>query len=204
MKILISGFEPFGGEKINPAYEAVKSLPDMIDGHEIIKCLVPTAFSNSFDVLKVYIEKERPDFVISVGQAGGRKGISLERVALNMMAASIPDNLGYLANDEIIEKDGPKAYFVDLCYEKMLEELKKRDIPVSLSYHAGTFVCNYLMYKTRFYIEENGLNIGSSFIHVPYIYEQVIDKTDMSYLKLEMIVEGLTLCLKALIKEKRK
>lgn len=123
MKLLITGFEPFGGEKVNPAWEAVNRLPENIDGMEIVKLQIPTVFKKSYEKLFVNIDKEKPDFVLCVGQAGGRYDITVERVAINMDDGRIPDNDGYQPVDTPIFEDGENAYFSNLPIKAMVEEL---------------------------------------------------------------------------------
>ena len=116
MKILVTGFEPFGGAVINPAYEAVKLLPDVIAGAEVIKIEIPTVFGRDEEVVRAAVEKHHPDAVLCVGQAGGRSGITVEKVAINLMEARIPDNEGKQPLDTPIREDGENAYFASLCY----------------------------------------------------------------------------------------
>lgn len=111
MKILVTGFEPFGGAVINPAYEAVKLLPDVIVGAEVIKIEIPTVFGRDEEVVRAAVEKHHPDAVLCVGQAGGRSGITVEKVAINLMEARIPDNEGKQPLDTPIREDGENAYF---------------------------------------------------------------------------------------------
>lgn len=146
MKILVTGFDPFGGETVNPAYEAVKLLPDTIAGAQIIKLQVPTRFALSCTVLEAAVNEHRPDAVICVGQAGGRSAITPERVAINLADASIPDNAGDQPVDEPIRKDGAPAYFTSLPVKAMVQKMRAAGIPAALSYTAGSFVCNSLMY----------------------------------------------------------
>lgn len=145
MKILVTGFDPFGGETVNPAYEAVKLLPDTIAGAQIIKLQVPTRFALSGTVLEAAVNEHRPDAVICVGQAGGRSAITPERVAINLADASIPDNAGDQPVDEPIRKDGAPAYFTSLPVKAMVQKMRAAGIPAALSYTAGSFVCNSLM-----------------------------------------------------------
>lgn len=126
MKILVSGFDPFGGETVNPAYEAVKLLPDTIAGAQIIKLQVPTRFALSGTVLEAAVNEYRPDAVICVGQAGGRSAITPERVAINLADASIPDNAGDQPVDEPIRKDGAPAYFTSLPVKAMVQNESRR------------------------------------------------------------------------------
>ena len=153
MKILVTGFDPFGGETVNPAYEAVKLLPDTIAGAQIIKLQVPTRFTLSGTVLEAAVNEHRPDAVICVGQAGGRSAITPERVAINLADANIPDNAGDQPVDEPIRKDGAPAYFTSLPVKAMVQKMRAAGIPAALSYTAGSFVCNCLMYTLLYLID---------------------------------------------------
>ncbi len=126
MKILVTGFDPFGGESVNPAYEAVKRLDNNIAGAEIVKVEIPTVFRKSINKLDEAIERENPDIVICVGQAGGRFDITVERVAINISDASIEDNEGNMPIDEPIFEDGESAYFSQLPIKAMVQKNKRR------------------------------------------------------------------------------
>ena len=164
MKVLVTGFEPFGGEKINPSFEAVKLLPDSIDGVSIIKRQVPTVFRKSIEELKRLIEEIKPDVVLCVGQAGGRSEISIERVAINIDDANIKDNEGNQPVDEIIFEDGENAYFSNLPIKALVEKIKEAGIPASISNSAGTFVCNHIMYGLLYLIDKKYPHIKGGFL----------------------------------------
>ena len=199
MKILITGFDPFGGENINPALEAVKKLPNTILGQEVIKIEIPTVFRKSLEKIEEYIQKHNPDVVISVGQAGGRFGITPERVAINMDDARIKDNEGNQPIDISIFEDGENAYFSNLPIKAMVKEMNDNGIPASVSNTAGTFVCNHVMYGILYLIDKKYPNIRGGFIHVPYIPSQVIAKPNMPSMSIDDIAKGLELSIKAII-----
>ena len=199
MKIVITGFDPFGGEKINPAWEAVKSLPDKIGDIEVVKVQVPTVFKKSAKKLFETIDREKPDAVVCVGQAGGRFDITVERVGINIEDGRIPDNEGYQPIDTAIFEDGENAYFATLPIKAMVDEMKKENVPASVSNSAGTYVCNHLMYSLLYYLDKKGLkNVRGGFIHVPFIPEQVVDKKNMPSMELSRITRGLEIALKAI------
>ncbi|WP_066868963.1 pyroglutamyl-peptidase I [Clostridium mediterraneense] len=200
MKILITGFDPFGGEKVNPALEAVKLLPNEILGSEIIKLEIPTVFRKSHKVLREAIIKNNPDVVISVGQASGRFGITPERVAINIDDARIADNEGNQPIDERIFEDGKEAYFSNLPIKAMVAEIKENGLPASVSNTAGTFVCNHVMYSIMYMIEKEFTNIRGGFIHVPCIPAQVVDKVGVPSMSVADISKGLEYALRAVIK----
>lgn len=199
MKILVTGFDPFGGEPTNPAIESVKRIDDKIDGAEIVKLEIPTVFHKAADVIEEKIKEVNPDVILSVGQAGGRYGITVERVAINEDDARIADNEGNQPIDVKIRKDGAPAYFATLPIKAMVEEIKKEHIPASVSNTAGTFVCNHIMYQDLYLAEKYG-NIKAGFIHVPFLTEQVVDKPDTASMSLEDIVRGLNAAIRAIVK----
>lgn len=199
MKVLITGFDPFGGESINPALEAVKKLPDTIEGAEIIKLEIPTVFRKSLEKIEENIIKFNPDVVISIGQAGGRFGITPERVAINIDDARIPDNETNQPIDIPIFEDGDTAYFTTLPIKAMVKEMQDNGIPSSVSNTAGTFVCNHVMYGVLYMAAKKYPNIKAGFIHVPYIPSQVVTKPNQPSMSTEDITKGLTLCIKAIV-----
>ena len=199
MKILITGFDPFGGENINPALEAVKKLPDTILGQEIIKIEIPTVFRKSLEKIEENIENHNPDVVISVGQAGGRFGVTPERVAINMDDARIKDNEGNQPIDISIYEDGEAAYFSNLPIKAMVKEMTDNGIPASVSNSAGTFVCNHVMYGILYLVDKKYPNIRGGFIHVPYIPSQVTTKPNTPSMSIDDIAKGLELSIKAII-----
>ena len=203
MKILVTGFDPFGGEPTNPAIESVKRIDDNIEGAEIIKLEIPTVFHKAADVVEEKIKEVKPDVVLSIGQAGGRYGIAVERVAINQDDARIEDNEGKQPIDVAIREDGAPAYFSTLPIKAMVEEIKKENLPASVSNTAGTFVCNHIMYQDLYLAEKYG-DIKAGFIHVPFLTEQVVDKKDTASMSLEDIVRGLNAAIRAIVKYKDK
>ena len=176
MKILVTGFDPFGGETVNPAYEAVKMLPEQIAGAEIIKLEIPTVFSKSSVAVEEGIQKYNPDIVINVGQAGGRSHITIEQVAINLADARIPDNAGEQPLNEALQPDGDTAYFATVPIRAMVKHVQEHGLPCSISYTAGTYVCNCVMYNVLYMIQKKYPNIKAGFIHVPFATSQLIGK----------------------------
>ncbi|WP_073997915.1 pyroglutamyl-peptidase I [Anaerococcus urinomassiliensis] len=199
MKILVTGFDPFGGEETNPAIESVKRIDDNIEGAEVIKLEIPTVFHKASDVVEAKIKEVKPDVILSVGQAGGRYGITVERVAINEDDARIEDNEGNQPIDVKIREDGAPAYFASLPIKAMVEEIKKENIPASVSNSAGTFVCNHIMYQDLYLAEKYG-DIKAGFIHVPFLTEQVLDKPNTASMSLDDIVRGLNAAIRAIVK----
>lgn len=202
VKILVTAFEPFDGESVNPAHEAIKCLPGEIAGAKIIKKEIPTVFMKAFSVLEDTIKIEKPDIVICMGQAGGRFGITVERVAINVDDARIPDNAGDQPIDHPIFEDGENAYFAKLPIKLMVKKIQKNGIPASVSNSAGTFVCNHIMYGLLYLIDKKYPNLCGGFIHIPFLPEQVVNKKNMPSMALLDIVKGLEYAIKATLCEK--
>ena len=198
MKILVTGFDPFGGEKINPAIESVKRLPEVI-GAQIVKLEIPTVVHQSLAVIREAIRKEDPDMILSIGQAGGRPDITVERVGINVDDCRIADNAGNQPVDEPIYPEGPDAYFVTLPIKAMVKAMQEAGIPASVSNSAGTFVCNHVTYGVRYLIETEFPGKRSGFIHIPYLPSQASTKKGMPSMELDTIVKGLTVAIEAMI-----
>ncbi len=191
-KVLITGFESFGGDAINPALEAIKKLDgEVIEGGLlIVTCRVPVTRYESINTVKKAIEKHQPDCVITVGQATGRAAMTVERVAINVDDFRIPDNAGQQPIDEPIVAEGPDAYFSTLPIKRAVKTLQDQGIPCQVSNSAGTFVCNHLFYGVQHYLTNTPIRHG--FVHIPLLPEQ--DPTgSQPTMALETIVEGLRL-----------
>ena len=204
MKILVTGFDPFGGEKVNPALEAVKSLPSVIHGAEIVWVEIPTVFYKASEVLEAEIEKYHPDVVLCIGQAGGRACLTPERVAINQDDARIPDNQGNQPIDIPIREDGQAAYFSTLPIKAMVQAIKEEGIPASVSNTAGTFVCNHLMYQVLYLADKKFPNMRAGFMHIPYMTEQVVNKPNTASMCLRDIVRGIEVAIGAIVDHKDK
>ena len=200
MKVLITGFEPFGGESVNPAYEAVKLLPDTIAGAQIIKLEIPAVFSKSGPAVEAGIQEYQPDIVINVGQAGGRSCVTIEKVAINLADARIPDNAGEQPVDEVLQKDGENAYFATIPVKAIVQNVREHGIPCHVSYTAGTYVCNCVMYNVLYMAAKKYPNIRAGFIHVPFAAEQAVDKANgMAFMSLDMIAKRLEYAIEATV-----
>ncbi len=202
MKILITGFEPFGGESVDPAYEAVKLLPDMAGDIQIVKMEIPTVFGEAGKVVETGILQHQPDAVICVGQAGRRADIGVERVAINLVEASIPDNAGNQPMDVKVQENGDTAYFATIPVKAMVKNIKDHGIPASISYTAGTYVCNSVMYDLLYLIDRKYPSIRGGFIHVPYATEQGVGKpVGTATMELSTISKALLYALEAVAGE---
>lgn len=199
MKVLVTGFDPFGGEKLNPALEAIKSLPSEIQGVEVRWLEVPTVFYKSAKILEEEIRIYQPDIVLCIGQAGGRKGLTPERVAINQDDARIPDNEGNQPIDLPIRQDGAPAYFSSLPIKAMVQAIKKEGLPASVSNTAGTFVCNHLMYQVLYLVEKEFPTIKAGFMHIPYMMEQVVNRPTTPAMSLVDIRRGIEAAIGAII-----
>lgn len=201
-KVLVTGFDPFGGESVNPAFEAVRLLPDEIAGAEVVKLEIPTSFARSAKAVEAAIERERPDVVLCVGQAGGRASIGAERVAINLAEARIPDNDGEQPFDTPLRTDGPTAFFSTLPVKAMVLRAQERGVPAFVSYTAGTFVCNAVMYNLLYLLERRFPGVRGGFVHVPYAAEQAMGKpADTPTMSLETIARGLEAMIEAAVTE---
>lgn len=200
MKILITGFDPFGGETVNPALEAVKLMKDNICGAQIIKLEIPTVFKKSVEKIKEKMDEIKPDVILSIGQAGGRPDITVERVAINIMDGRIADNEGFQPIDEPNFADGDAAYFSNLPIKAMVENIKANAIPASVSNTAGTYVCNHVMYGVLYHIHKSYPKARGGFIHVPYIPNQVLNKKGAASMALNDITLALEAACEAIVK----
>ena len=178
MKIIVTGFDPFGGETINPSIGCVKALPE-IEGVELIRLELPTVFKESAKRLNEVINDVKPDAVLSVGQAGGRAGITMERIAINVDDARIPDNISQQPIDEAIQLDGEAAYFTTLPIKRIVKAIREAGISAEVSNSAGTFVCNHIMYQALFAATKADKPFKAGFMHIPFIPEQTTDKPSL-------------------------
>ena len=204
MKILVTGFDPFGGEKVNPALEAVKSLPSEIHGAEVHWVAIPTVFYKASEVLETAIVRYQPDAVLCIGQAGGRASLTPERVAINQDDARIPDNQGNQPIYTPIRLDGQAAYFSTLPIKAMVQAIKEEGLPATVSNTAGTFVCNHLMYQALYLADKKFPHMRAGFMHIPYMTEQVINKTNTASMNLTDIVRGIEAAIGAIVDYKDK
>lgn len=202
MKILVTGFDPFGGEKINPSSVVLRYLPDSIEKAQIIKQQLPTVFKKSIQQMIDYIDEFKPDVVLAIGQAAGRDALTMERIAINIDDARIPDNEGNQPIDEAIYPEGAAAYFTTLPIKKMVEAIKTAGIPGAVSNSAGTFVCNHVMYGALHYAnQETAPSFRAGFMHIPIIDEQAEGSSEIYHMKLKDLVTGIIAALKSLAED---
>ncbi len=180
--VLLTGFEPFDGQAINPSEEIAREINDAtIARHKIIGALLPCVFGAAIKELKHQIKLHDPVIVICLGQAGGRAEITPERVAINVDDARIPDNAGQQPVDKPVVKDGPAAYFSTLPIKAIVHELRRREIPAAVSQSAGTFVCNHVFYGLMHELALHRPAVRGGFIHVPFVPEQATDKPTLRF-----------------------
>jgi len=195
--VLVTGFDPFDGERMNPSWEVCNRLPRTIAGMRIETVRVPCEFRHAIEVVATAIERHVPAIVLSLGQAGGRAHMSVERVAINVDDARIPDNAGERPVDERIEPYGPPAYFATLPVKAMVAAMRRAGVPTDLSNSAGTYVCNHLMYGVLHFLAASGGTARAGFIHMPYSEEQVLERPAIAALSIATMVKGVEAAIEA-------
>lgn len=197
MTVLLTGFEPFAGESINPSWLMLEAFDGaVIDGHPVLSRCLPTAFGHSLLALAQHIETYQPDIVIAFGQAGGRSAVSIERVAINCDDARIADNAGSQPIDTRIFAHTQNAYFSTLPIKAGMHALHQAGIPAEISNTAGTFVCNHVFYGLMHMASERpGMKAG--FVHIPYLPDQAVrhpGAPSMDLAQLQRAVEIIIRC----------
>lgn len=191
MKLLITGFDPFGGAQINPSWEAVQQLPDRIGDYELCKLQIPTVFDGAAQRVLERAAEWKPDVILCVGQAAGRSAVTPERIGINVRSARIPDNAGVQPQEQPVVAGGPDGIFSTLPVADMAAAICDAGLPGAVSNSAGTFVCNDVLYTLLY--QYNGMPVRVGFIHVPWLPEQ-----GMPNLPLEKTVEALTAAILAI------
>ena len=195
MRILVTGFEPFGPDAVNAAWEAVARLPGSIGGAEIVTRRLPVEYEAGPARLEELLAELRPDAVLCVGQAAGRAALTPERVGINWMDAALPDNAGVLRQGERIRPAGPDAYFATLPVQEMVSAIRAAGVPAQLSLSAGGYICNCTLYRLLEMAAPRGIPAG--FLHVPCCCEQTLEKPSCPSLPLSAITAGLEAALAA-------
>ena len=198
MRLLLTAFEPFDGESINPALEIVRAIepPPGINLHTLV---VPVTFSGAAAPVLAELSARDYDAMVMLGQAGGRSAITVERVAINIDDASIPDNAGDQPIDRPILPDGPAAHFATLPIRRMVESMRRSGVAASISNSAGAFVCNHLMYSVLHHL--SGTDVRAGFIHVPWLPEQAENHPGEPSMPLSQMLTGIEAALSALLPE---
>ena len=192
--LIITGFDPFGGESINPAWEAVKRLPDTLSGYRLTRMEIPTVFGKAAQTVLAAAEADPADVILCVGQAGGRAAVTPERIAINLNDARITDNEGNQPVEAAIDPKGPDGIFSTLPVSAMAQAIRDAGLPGQVSLSAGAFVCNDTLYRLLRHFEGTTTRVG--FIHVPYLPQQA--KEGVPSMELEQILQALTALISAL------
>lgn len=199
--VLITGFEPFGGETVNPSWEVVKQLNDVIiDDCRVVARQLPCVFGESLAVLNTAIDELQPAVVLAIGQAGGRVDVTVERVAINVDDARIPDNRGQQPVDVAIVANGPAAWFSTLPIKAMVTALREAGIPASVSQTAGTFVCNHVMYGVLHKLADRP-DVKGGFIHIPYLPEQAAAHPGAPSMAANTVKQGLEIAIAVALRQ---
>ena len=193
-RLLITGFDPFGGETVNPSWEAVRLLPEAVGGYRLTKLQIPTVFGQAAETVLTAARELRPDVILCIGQAGGRSAVTPEVVAINLREARIPDNAGYQPVNVPVVENAPAAYFSTVPVRTMVKAIQDAGLPAALSYSAGAFVCNDVLYTLLHCFDGTKTQVG--FVHVPFLPEQA--KDNIPCLPLPQIVQALTAAIESL------
>ena len=169
-RLLITGFDPFGGAAVNPSWQAVSRLPEQVGDFELCKLEIPTVFGQATRVVLEKAAQFQPDVILCIGQAGGRGAVTPERIGVNIRDARITDNAGNQPRGEFVAPEGPAAYFATVPVMAMADAIEAAGIPATVSNSAGAFVCNDTLYGILHHYA--GTDVRCGFIHVPFIPEQ--------------------------------
>lgn len=193
-RLLITGFDPFGSETVNPSWEAVRLLPEAVGAYRLTKLQIPTVFGQAAETVLTAARELRPDVILCIGQAGGHSAVTPEVVAINLREARIPDNAGNQPVNVPVVENAPAAYFSTVPVRTMVKAIQDAGLPAALSYSAGTFVCNDVLYTLLHCFDGTQTQVG--FVHVPFLPEQAKDNTPC--LPLPQIVQALTAAIESL------
>jgi len=195
MKALVTGFEPFGGDRVNPSFEALRHLPARLGGLDIATGALPVVYGAALPALREAIAAAAPDIVLCVGLAGGRTELSLERVAINIDDARIPDNDSNQPIDRPVVASGAAAYFATLPIKAAVAALREAGLPAAVSNSAGTFLCNHVFYGLMHEAASGGGRFRGGFLHVPCLPSQAARMPGTPSMALDQIVEGIEIIL---------
>ncbi len=202
--VLLTGFEPFDGERINPSAEIVRALDgEIVNGHRIVTAILPVAFASTLPLLEALLETHRPLLVLATGQAGGRMELAIERVAANLIDARIADADGLQPIDEPVIADAPAAYFSTLPVKAMLARLRVLGIPAGLSQSAGAYVCNQTFYALAHLAATRYRGTRTGFVHVPWLPEQAARHRGQPSMALETMVAGVRAAIECAVATRR-
>ena len=203
MKALVTGFDPFGGETVNPSLEAIRRLAPQLGALRVVTQRLPAEFGASLPMLFAAIERENPDIVLCLGEAGSRTELSPERVAINVQDARIRDNAGDQPVDLPVVPGGPAAYFTTLPIKAATAAMRAAGVPVAVSNTAGTFVCNHVFYGLMHYAATRRARFRGGFMHVPYLPEQAAFHPKAPSMAVETILRGVEITLDVCVHTER-
>lgn len=190
--VLLTGFEPFAGAAENPSRRATLALAaDPPPGVRLATLILPVTYAGAGPALTAALQEHRPDVVIATGLAGGRAEISVERVAINIDDARIPDNAGEQRIDTHVVADGPAAYFSTLPIKAVAASIRAAGVPAQVSQTAGTFLCNHVFYLACHYAAVHAPRMRAGFLHVPWLHEQAAEHPGEPSMALAHIVAGI-------------
>jgi pyroglutamyl-peptidase len=199
MRALVTGFEPFGGDRVNPSFEALAQLPRRLGALDIATRPLPVVYGKTLPALRAAIDASAPDIVLCTGLAGGRAELSLERVAINIDHARIPDNDGNQPIDKPVVAGAPAAYFATLPIKAAVRALREAELPAAVSNSAGTFLCNHVFYGLMHEAAQSAGPMGGSrfrgFLHLPFLPSQAARTPGAPSMALEQIVEAIEIIL---------
>lgn len=203
--ILLTGFTPFDHETMNPSWEVVRRFEgkQVNESHHIVVAQLACEFGLAIHQLQQLLDQHQPTLVICVGQAGGRAEISVERVAINVDDARIPDNNGAQPIDQAIVSDGPAAYFSSLPIKAIVQNLRLHGIPANVSQSAGTYVCNHVFYGLMHYANTHPSLRRAGFVHIPYLPEQAVHHANTPSMSLETMENALLLLLNTCLSQSK-
>lgn len=201
MKILLTGFKPFGTHMMNPTEELLINFKNKNETIELKHLIMDTSYIESSKQIRDCIRTFVPDVIVSFGLGGGRSCVEVERIAINVIDSNLPDNNGNVIHDQCIRADGPLAYASKLPIKKIIEALKENSIPARVSNSAGTYVCNYIMYDMLYFVEHHYPQIKCGFIHVPYVHSQVLGKKNVPSLAERTLHDALEIILSICLEE---
>ena len=194
-RLLITGFAPFGGDELNPSWEAVSALPEAVGQWELVKEQMPVSFRGAPRALMEAVDRCAPDAVLLIGVAASRVAVTPERQGVNEMSARIPDNEGFQPQNEPVVPGGPEVLYATLPVEDMAEAIQAAGVPARLSDSAGRYVCNALLYSALYYLEQRDDPVPAAFIHVPAIPEMGLG---VPTLTLEQLIAALSAAIEAI------
>jgi pyroglutamyl-peptidase len=198
--VLLTGFEPFAGERVNPSREIVRALDgEVLDGHRVVTAVLPVAFAATAPMLEALLETHRPALALATGQAGGRSELAIERIAANLVDARIADADRQQPIDEPVIAGAPAAYFSTLPVKAMLARLRALGIPATLSQSAGLYVCNQVFFALAHLVATRHPGVRAGFIHLPWLPEQAARHHGQASMALETMVAGVRAALECAI-----